>query len=114
MRKFSIAVGLLAMLAAPLAGCVTTDSTIATPSQMYIGVNAYVAAGDSAAIYLKSPACTAKPPQALCQSVYSAMLAARAAKTQIIAALKANQTAPLTALQTMEAAYAIIQNIPKQ
>ena len=102
-----------AALAVALSGCVTTDTTVATPSQLYIGVNSYVAAGNAAIVYLDSSACKTKTPAPLCQEVYTSLLSARAAKTQIVAALQANQAAPLTALQALEAAYAVIQSIPK-
>ena len=105
---------LIAALAAGLAGCAPINPNVATPNQAYIGLNAYVAAGRTATIYLASPACTAQPPASLCQQVYTAFKSARAARKQITAALVAHQDVPLTALDVLSAAYAVIQSIPNK
>ena len=105
---------LIAALAAGLAGCQTVNPDVATPNQVYIGLNAYGVALNTANVYLRSPTCTASPPAALCQQVYTALKSARVARKQLSAALAANQAAPLTALGALQAAYAVIQTIPQK
>ena len=97
-----------------LAGCVSNlNPDVATPNQMAIAVNAYTTAGYAAKIYLASPSCVASPPAPLCQQVYTAFVSGRAAAKQVRTALKTNSAVPLTALQALQAAYAVIQSIPK-
>lgn len=109
MRKLLFA----SLAALALAGCVDVNPDVATPNQMAIAINAYTTAGYAATIYLASPACATPPADPLCQKVYTAMKSGRAASKQIRAALKANQTVPLSALQALQAAYAVIQSLPK-
>ena len=110
MRSFII----IAALAAGLAGCnANLNPDVATPNQVYIGLNAYGVAVNTANVYLRSPSCTSKPAAALCQQVYTALKSARAARKQLTAQLVTNQTVSLTALQALQAAYAVIQTIPQ-
>ncbi len=105
-------------LALALAGCNTNiNPSVATPNQVVIAVNAYNAAVATGTNYLKLPVCSTivgAPcrTSALSQSVYSALRAGRSARTQLLAALANNTSAPLTALQALEAAYSVIQQIP--
>lgn len=103
---------LIAALAAGLAGC-NANPDVATPNQVYIGLNAYGVAVNTANVYLRSPSC-AKPAATLCQQVYTALKSARVARLQLTAQLKANQTVSLTALGALQAAYAVIQTIPQK
>ena len=104
---------LIAALAAGLAGC-NVNPDVATPNQVYIGLNAYGVALNTANVYLRSPVCTASPPAALCQQVYTALKSARVARLQLTAQLKASQTVSLTAVEALQAAYAVIQTIPQK
>ena len=106
---------LIAALAASMAGCNTNlNPDVATPNQVYIGLNAYGVALNTANVYLRSPACTVSPPAALCQQVYTALKSARVARLQLTAQLKASQTVSLTAVEALQAAYAVIQTIPQK
>lgn len=112
MNKLVIAAG----LALALAGC-NVDPNVATPNQAVIAINAYNAAVVTGTTYLKLPLCPAVPvppcrTQALSQQVYSSLRAGRVARTQLLTALTNNQSAPITAIQTLEAAYSVIQSIP--
>ena len=110
MRSILIVAG----LASALAGCNTNiNPNVASPRAEIIGINVYIVAGNAARVYLASPACTTRPPAALCQSVDTAIKSMRTARKQIIAALKAHQDAPLTAIDTLRAAYSVLQSIPK-
>ena len=100
-----------------LSGC-NPDPNVATPNQVIVGINAYNAGVATARAYLALPLCSATVgapcrTQALSQSVYTALVSARAAETQLLAALKANATVPITAVQALQAAYAVIQAIPQ-
>ena len=93
------------------------DPNIATPNQVVIGINAYNAAVATGTNYLRLPLCapTPQPPcrtQALSQSVYTALRSGRAARAQLLSALANNQSAPITAIQALQAAYAVIQSVP--
>lgn len=115
MRTLLLALG----LATGLAGCATLDPNVATPNQVVIGINAYNAAVVTGTTYLHLPLCTASVTlpcrtQGLSQQVYTALRSGRAARTQLLAALAANQSAPVTALQALQAAYAVVQQIPQQ
>ena len=104
-------------LALALAGCGNLNPDVATPNQVVIAVNAYNAAVVSGTAYLKLPLCTVNTPpcrtQEMSQRVYTTLKAGRGARAQLLAALAANQTASITAIQTLEAAYSVIQQIPK-
>lgn len=110
MRKFLVAAG----LALTLAGC---DPNVATPNQVLIAVNAYNTAVVSGTVYLKLPLCAAAQPapcrtQALSQSVYTALRSGRAARGTLLADLAANTTVPITLIQTLQAAYAVLSALP--
>lgn len=113
-----IILGLSLTFALGLGACNSIDPTVATPNQVIIGVNAYNTAVATGTAYLKLPLCgPAAPPcrtQGLSQSVYSALKSGRAARAQLLTALANNQSAPLTALQALQAAYTVVQNIPQQ
>ena len=107
---------LLAGFAAALAGC-NVDPNVATPNQEIIAINAYNAAVSTATVYLKQPLCSTTVTfpcrtQALSQSVYTALKSGRAARKTLLANLSAGTPASLTALQALEAAYSVIQQIP--
>ena len=117
MRKFIGA----AVLALALAGCNTNfDPNVATPNQAVIAINAYNAGVATGKNYLTLPLCPATVTvataacrtQALSQTVYTALKTGRVARSQILAALQANAALPITAIQALEAAYAVIQQIP--
>jgi hypothetical protein len=108
---------LIFLVGLALAGC-NPDPNVATPNQVVIAVNAYNAAVATGRNYLVLPLCSATAPtvcrtQALSQSVYTALKSGRAARTQLLAALAANQAAPVTAVQALEAAYSVIQSLPQ-
>lgn len=112
MKKFVVAIG----LGLALTGC-NVNPNVATPNQVVIAVNAYNAAVATGTTYLKLPLCAPVPAppcrtQGLSQQVYSSLKAGRAARTQLLAALANNQSAPITAIQALEAAYSVIQSIP--
>lgn len=111
MRKLLI----LAATGLALAGCNTNlNPNVATPAQAGAWLGTYNIAVAGARAYLASPLCVTKSTaQPLCQEVYSSLVAARAARKQISAALAANQSAPITAVQAIEAAYAVFQQIPQ-
>ena len=96
-----------------LSGC---DPNVATPNQVAIAVNAYNAAVATGTAYLKLPLCGSPPCRtaALSQTVYTSLKSGRVARTQLLAALAANQSAPITAIQALQAAQAVIQQIPLQ
>ncbi len=106
---------LVAALALGLGAC-NPDPNVATPGQEYIGLNAYLAGVKVATQYLRLPLCPTAAPlcrtQAMSQRVYDNLKAARAGKAQIIAALQNNSTVPLTAIQALQAAYAVVQQLP--
>lgn len=108
--------GALGALVLGLAGCASLSTTVATPNQEYVGLNAYLAAVKTANNYLLLPLCPTGSPlcrtQSLSQSVYSALRSARVARKQITLALEQAQPASLTAISALEAAYAVIQQIP--
>ena len=106
MNRFLI----VAALAAGLVGCNTT------PNQIVLAVNAYNAAVATGTAYLQLPLCPPAPcrTQSLSQSVYTALKAGRGARSQLLAALEANQPAPAAAIQTLTTANAVIQQIPQQ
>lgn len=109
--------GAVAALARGLAAC-NPNPTVATPNQEVIAINAYNAAVATGTQYLKLPLCVPAPAPCrtptLSQSVYTALKAGRAARMQLLTALAANQAAPLTAIDALQAAYAVIQQIPQQ
>ena len=111
MRRTLIAVALVA----GLAGC-NQNPDVATPNQVVIALNAYNTAAATGTAYLNLPLCGSPPCRelAMSQNVYTALKSARAARTQLLAALKANQSAPITAIQALQAAGAVIQQIPLQ
>ena len=101
-----------------LAAC-NPDPNVATPNQVVIAINTYNAAVATGTQYLRLPLClpTLVLPcrtQPLSQSVYTALRTGRAARKQLLAALAANQAAPLTALGALQAAYSVISQIPQQ
>ena len=106
-------------LALALAGC-NVNPNVATPNQVVIAVNAYNAAVATGRNYLALPLCPATVTtataacrtQGLSQSVYSALKAGRAARTELLADLASNTTASITTMQTLEAAYSVIQSLP--
>jgi hypothetical protein len=100
------------VLALALASCASVNPNVATSSQVAAGINTYNIAVAGGRAYLASSQCTVKPPKALCQEVYSALVIARPAERQLLAALAANSAAPTTALQALSAAYAVFQQIP--
>ena len=109
-----LVVGLLA--AGLVSGCASNPSgSIATPSQEVIGLNAYQAAVATATSYLKLPLCPTQAPvcrtQVMSQKVYAALKDARAGRKVVSAALNSSTPVPLTTLQSLEAAYAVIQQI---
>lgn len=113
---------LILPLAAALAlgGCAAIPNpNVATPNQVVIAVNAYNAAVATGRNYLVLPLCMpnlilpCRTP-GMSQKVYTALKAARPARNQLLAALKANQAAPITAIQALEAAYSVVQSLPKQ
>ena len=112
MWKFMLA----GVVAVGLAGC-NPDPNVATPNQALIAVNAYNAAVATGTVYLKRPLCPTAAPicrtKALSQQVYTALRAGRAARGQILSALAANQAAPITAIQALEAAYSVVSSIPQ-
>lgn len=114
MRKLTLA----GVLVLGLVGCAGSsfNPNVATPNQEYVGLNGYLAAVKTGDNYVKLPTCPTNAPvcktQALAQQVYSALRAARGARKIISANLAAGQPMSLTALQTLQAAYAIIQQIP--
>ena len=111
MKRFLIA----ATLTVGLAGC-NADPNVATPNQVVIAVNAYNAAVATGTAYLKLPVCGYAPCRTvtLSQNVYTALKAGRVARSQLLTALETDQAAPITTIQTLEAAYAVIQQIPRQ
>lgn len=117
MRKIWTISGLfVALLLTGATSNCSLDPNVATAQQAVIGINAYNAAVATATAYLKLPICGSPPcrTQALSQSVYTALKSGRAARAQILAALAANQSAPITAVQALEAAYSVVQSIPQQ
>ena len=116
MWKFAIS----GALALALAGCNTLnlDPNVATPNQVVIGINAYNTAVGTGTAYLSLPLCGAHPSpcrtQVLSQSVYTALKSGRAARAALLADLKNNQSASVTAIQALQAAYAVLQQIPQQ
>lgn len=109
------ALGVALMLTGATAEC-SLDPNVATAQQAVIGINAYNAGVATATAYLKLPVCGTPPcrTQALSQSVYTAMKSGRSARTQILTALANNQSAPITAVQALEAAYSVVSQIPQQ
>ena len=119
MKKWMFVLPLVAMpllmgQSAP-AGC-NVDPNIATPNQIVIGVNAYNAAVGTGTAYLHLPICGKAPcrTQALSESVYTALKSGRAARDQLLVDLQNNQTAPVTLIQSLQAAYAVLSTIPQQ
>lgn len=115
MDKIVFVIGLVVMLA----GCNSIDPNVATPNQVVLGVNAYNTAVATGTAYLKLPVCSATVSapcrtKALSRSVYTALKSGRAARAQLLTALENNQTAPITALQALQAAYAVVSSIPQQ
>lgn len=114
MKKTGKIAGMTFVLGLVLSSCATVPN-VATPNQEYVGLNAYYAAVKTATNYLALPLCptaTLCRTQTLSQSVYSALRSARVARKQITVALEQAQPAPLTAISALEAAYAVIQQIP--
>jgi hypothetical protein len=117
MRKVYTILGLVVALGltGATANC-NLDPNVATANQAVIAINTYNAAVATGTNYLRLPLCPTAAPvcrtQALSQSVYSALKSGRAARTQLITALAADQSAPITAIQALEAAYSVIQSIP--
>ena len=100
-----------------LAGCNSSlNPNVATPNQVVIGINAYNTAVVTGTAYLRLPLCGTPPcrTQALSQEVYTALKSGRAARNVLLADLRANVAAPVTAIQTLQAAYAVLQQIPQQ
>jgi hypothetical protein len=114
MGKLKWGVAGLGLLA--LGACNQINPNVATPNEEVIGINAYNAAVATATAYLQLPICGVPPcrTKVLSQSVYTALKSGRVARNQVLAALAANQAAPLTALQALQAAYAVVQQIPQQ
>lgn len=113
MRKWIIA----GVLALGLSGCAGNfNPNVATPNQVVIAVNAYNAAVVAGTAYLRLPLCGTPPcrTQRLSQQVYTALKAGRVARNTLLADLQSNTTASITAVQALEAAYAVIQQIPQQ
>ena len=110
MKKVLILCGALV-----LAGC-NVDPNVATPNQALIAVNAYNAGVAAGVNYLKLPLCPANAPvcrtAGLSQQVYTALKAGRVARGQVLSALAANTAAPITAIQALQTAYAVLQQIP--
>ena len=110
---------LIGVAALALAGC-NPNPDVATPNQAVIAINAYNAGVATGKNYLSLPLCPASVTiataacrtQTLSQQVYSALKAGRLARAQILAALGANAALPISAIQALEAAYAVIQQIP--
>lgn len=111
MRKLAL------LTALGLSACATLDPNVVTPNQALIAVNAYNTAVASGTAYLRLPLCvTNNAPcrtQALSQSVYTALRAGRSARLAILADLQTNTTAPITLVQTLQAAAATISSIPQ-
>ena len=103
---------ILAATTLALAGC-NPNPNVATPNQAVTAVNAYNALQATGRAYLASPSCTTKPAAALCQQVFTSLALAYPAAKQVLAALKANQAAPITAVQALSAAYSVIESIPQ-
>lgn len=100
-----------------LGGCATLNPNVATPNQALIAVNAYNTAVASGTAYLRLALCTGNNvpcrTAALSQSVYTALRSGRAARAAILADLQTNTTAPITLIQTLQAAAATISTIPQ-
>ena len=107
---------LAAALAGSLAGCANLNPDIASPNQAVIAINAFNAAVATGTAYLKLPVCGAPPCRTLelSQSVYSSLKAGRVARKQLLTALSNNQSAPITAIQALQAAYSVVRQIPLQ
>lgn len=93
------------------------DPNVATPNQVVIAVNAYNTAVGTGTAYLHLPVCSttvASPcrTQALSQSVYSALRGGRAARATLLADLANNSSVPITAIQALQAAYAVLSSLP--
>lgn len=104
-------------LALLLSSCAVLDTQVATPQQAYVAAEAYNAGVVAGTAYLRLPECpkaTICRTQELSQRVYGALKAARPARAAIVTALKAHKSAPITALQTLQAAYAVLQQLPQQ
>ena len=111
-------IALFGALGLSLAAC-NPDPTVATPNQEVIAINAYNAAVATGTQYLRLPLCAPVVvlpcrTQGLSQKVYTALRSGRVARKQLLDALAANQTAPLTAIGALQAAYSVIQQIPQQ
>lgn len=115
MKGLVLGVGLGVALA--LAGCAgNPNPDVASANQVVIAVNAYNTAVATGTNYLRLPICNVSAPpcrtQEMSQTVYNALRSGRVARNQLVAGLKANSAASLTALQALSAAYSVIQNLP--
>lgn len=111
MRKLLLVVA----AALALAGCASLNPNIATSNQVELAINAYDVAAVSLKTYIRLPLCTvaAAPCQnkVLAQKAYTALVAGRAAKKQIADAVALDVSAPITALQALQAAVSVAQAI---
>ena len=94
----------------------TLNPTVATPSQVAVAINAFDAAEITATNYLTLPLCATGGPKVcrtapISTSITTAVRAGIAARNALTADLQTNASAPITALEALNAAVSTISTL---
>jgi hypothetical protein len=99
-----------------LSGCVTSQTAILTPQQVFVAANTFDAMETSAKNYLRLPLCptvTVCRTQVVSVSLTNSVRVARRARNQLEAFINANpgSTIPVNLYQTVATAVSALQNL---